>query len=326
MRNLLIVEREYLQRAVCLTGRPYKVILDPCNICYMGCRLCPHGLHELKIPREMMDLQTFKTIVDLLKEFAFEISLHNWGEPLLHPDIFQMISHVKASHVGTNMSTTLATAGRKEIEELIKSGLEYLVVSIDGVSPETYNTYVPRGDFHKVMDNLRTLVRRRIEVGSRFPIIEWQFLVMRHNEHEISRVREMSREIGVDRLRVASAGLPMGKVDDRSLAEQWMPKNPNYWRLNPLKLKYQPYLLDQSCFYLYRSITVNPNGEVSPCCTVYDERYSFGNLLADGLEGVWNNEAYQSARTVFAKKHGRDVQDTICNTCRLFRKPQDPRS
>jgi radical SAM protein with 4Fe4S-binding SPASM domain len=322
IRNLFTVELEYRRRSIRLRGRPYKIIVDPCNICSMGCLLCPTGMNELKRKKKMMDLKTFQAVLDILKPYAFEVSLHNWGEPLLNPDIFPMITYAQANNVGTNMSTTLATATDDDISKIIESGLEYLVVSLNGTSPETYRAYVSRGDFHRALDNLKTLVRRRADVGRRHPFIEWQFLVMRPNEHEIPKAVDMAREIGVDRLRFASAGLPWGKLHDRALAEEWMPSNERYWRFNSLKLQHQPFLLDQPCFYLFRSITVNPDGGVSPCCGLYEEQYDFGNLLTDGLETLWNNEQYRAARASFARMAEGPVSHTVCTHCQVFRHPQ----
>ncbi len=321
VRNLVTVELEYRRRAIRLKGRPYKIIVDPCNICSMGCLLCPSGTNELKRPRKKMDLKTFRAVVEIFKPYAFEVSLHNWGEPLLNPDIYSMIVHAQANNIGTNLSSTLATADPEDMDRIIRSGLEYLVVSLNASSPETYNAYIPRGDFHKVLHNLKTLVRRRKELGSRLPFIEWQFLVMRPNEHELGKARRMAREIGVDRLRFASAGLPMGRLHDRPLAEAWMPENPKYWRVNSLKLEKQPFMFDQPCFYLYRSITVNPDGMVSPCCALYDTQHDFGNLLSDRLEGIWNNEKYQSARASFSTRPEAGLPRTVCTRCEVFRHP-----
>jgi radical SAM protein with 4Fe4S-binding SPASM domain len=276
-------------------------------------------MNELKRKRKMMDVKTFQAVLDILKPYAFEVSLHNWGEPLLNPDIFPMISYAQANNVGTNMSTTLTTATDDDISKIIQSGLEYLVVSLNGTSAETYNAYIPRGDFQQALHNLTTLVRRRDELGSRLPFIEWQFLVMRPNEHEMPEAVNMAKEIGVDRLRFASAGLPWGKFDDRALAEAWMPSDQKYWRFNPLKLDRRPFLLDQPCFYLFRSITVNPDGRVSPCCGLYHEQYDFGDLLTKGLDDLWNNRQYRSARESFARLSTAGVPETVCTTCRVFR-------
>jgi radical SAM protein with 4Fe4S-binding SPASM domain len=322
LRNLMMVELEYRRRAIHLRGRPYKIIVDPCNICYGGCLLCPTGMNELRRARRMMDLKTFQAVVDVIKPYAFEVSLHNWGEALLNPHIYPMIAYAQANNIGTNLSSTLATADSEDMDRIIQSGLEYLVVSLNGTSPETYNAYVPGGNLSKVLDNLGTLIRRRTELGSRLPLIEWQFLVMRPNEHELPKARDMAREIGVDRLRFTSAGLPMGRFHDRPLAKAWMPSNPKYWRLNPLKLEKQAFLLDQPCFYLFRSITVNPDGALAPCCGLYDEQHDFGNLLDDGLEGLWNNERYRSARASFARGSERGMPRTICTSCQLFRHPR----
>ena len=321
VRNLIQVELEYRRRATRLHGRPYKIIIDTCNVCNMGCPMCPNGMKELRRPRRMMTLETFGKVIDEIRPWAIEVSLHNWGEPLLNPDIYKMIAAARDADIGTTMSSTLSTASREDMDRIIRSGLEYLVVSMNGTNPETYNAYIPGGDFNKVTDNLRTLIRRRRELGSRTPFIEWQFLVLRPNEREMPEAARMAWEFGVDQLRFASAGLPMGHFHNHALAAAWMPLNRKYWRFNTQKLVNQPYLLDQHCFYLYRSITVNPDGKVSPCCAVYDEKFDFGDLLEDGLEGLWNNERFRSARASFADRSETGLTPTVCMTCMAFRHP-----
>ncbi len=79
VRNLITVELEFRRRAIRLRGRPYKIIVDPCNICNMGCLLCPNGMNELRRPKKMMDLNTFMAVIDRIRNYAFEVSLHNWG-------------------------------------------------------------------------------------------------------------------------------------------------------------------------------------------------------------------------------------------------------
>jgi len=79
--------------------------------------------------------------------------------------------------------------------------------------------------------------------------------------------------------------------------------------------------LAQPCFYLFRSIIINPEGAVSPCCGLFDEQHDFGNLMSDGLGGLWNNERYRSARASFARRTDVDLPPTVCTTCQVFQHP-----
>lgn len=325
-RNAALVESEYRRRKVELRGRPYLFFVDVCNRCDLRCPLCPSALPSFKRPRGMIRLAEYERLLDEIAPWALEVNLHNWGEPLLNPDVFAIVAATRERGVSTNLSSNLNALGEDRAEDVVRSGLDYLVVSIDGATPDEYARYRVRGDLRKVLRNLRAIVAAKRGLRSRTPIIEWQFLVMRHNEHQTALVRRMAREIGVDAVRFTSAGLPFEEFGDRELAEAWMPADRAYWDLNPLLLGGgRDYLRDARCFYLYRSMTVNPGGGVAPCCVLYDEAEDFGNIAAEGLDAVWNNARYRAARALFAgTAGGSGVAGTACAGCALFRRPQSP--
>ena len=103
------------------------------------------------------------------------------------------------------------------------------------------------------------------------------------------------------------------------LAAEWLPKNPNYRGYDPQTMLDRGYLYDQKCFYLYRAMTVNPRGEVAPCCALHHSQWDFGNLLETGLDEVWNNAHYRSARALFSRRLHHDAVDTACHHCPLFK-------
>jgi radical SAM protein with 4Fe4S-binding SPASM domain len=98
-----------------------------------------------------------------------------------------------------------------------------------------------------------------------------------------------------------------------------MPDNPLYRKLE-LKPK-QDYLLNERCFYLYRSMTINPEGKVAPCCIVYDEQYDFGDFTSEPLSLLWNNIRYRSARNLYTSRKETNARiGTVCQKCLIFRK------
>jgi radical SAM protein with 4Fe4S-binding SPASM domain len=104
------------------------------------------------------------------------------------------------------------------------------------------------------------------------------------------------------------------------LQEKWMPKNPLYWARNPKLAEERGYIFDQACFYLYRSMFIYPGGGVTPCCFAHDDRQDFGNLYNNGVEEIWNNEAYRSARMLFSRSAPTGGRiETICDKCAVFR-------
>ena len=319
--NLALCETSSLRGDIVAKGRPYVYTVDTGNVCNLRCPLCPTGYHGLQRPQALMRLSTFQTILEKIRPYAIEVILHNWGEPTLNPQILDIIRATRDAGIGSTISSNLNLEHRGDefLHELVESGLDHLTVSIDGTTQEVYETYRRNGDLAHVLHNLRELLRYRAQVRSRTPTIEWQFLVMKHNEHQMEDARRLAREVGVDQLRFTSPGLPFDQLTDMGLAAQWLPKNPAYHMYHPDKIRQQGYLYDERCFYLYRAMTINPEGGVSPCCAVYHSKSDFGNLIDSSLDAVWNNDHYRSSRALFSKRAYQGAIDTICGRCPLFK-------
>ena len=318
--NLARVELEYRLRRTTVRGRPYILIIDPTNVCNLRCPLCPTGTGDLGRHGQMISWETFTKAFDQLAPYAYEVNLHNWGESLLHPRIGDLIEYASKRNVATNMSANLNSVSDELIDRLITSGLEYLILSIDGASQETYARYRVRGNFDDVMVNARKLMERKRALGSRTPHVEWQFIVFKHNAHEVDAARAMAEDLGVDTFRLVPPGLPFDSPEQDQLKRDWfVPK------LGDTSGEIEEFRGQNTtpCFYLYRSFTTNPDGKVAPCCVVYGENNDFGDIVREGFDTIWNNAKYRSARAQF-RKHGDVTVPTVCDRCDWFEKRTQP--
>ncbi len=322
--NLARIEAERKMRRIEVSGRPYLLIIDPTNFCNLRCPLCPTGVQNLGRKQSMMSLDCFKRYFDPHVPYLFEVYLHNWGESLLNKQTYDMIEYAQANNVGTNLSSNLSALQSDDLDRLLDSGLEYLVVSLDGASEETYAKYRVRGKFDRVIHNMRELVSRRNKRGLKNPVIEWQFIVMKHNEHEVETAERLAAEWGVDLIRFIPVGLPYDFDDRKTLQDEWFPvrfegrvKGADHEE-QTFGQGYKP----GPCFYLYRSMVVNSDGGVSPCCVVYQENRDFADLkTVDGtidIGAIYNNEKYQSARALYSPKTPHKTCSTVCDGCDIF--------
>lgn len=324
LRNLFLAESERLLRRNIVKSRPYLLIIDPCNYCNLRCPLCPTGLNNLGRQQSMLSFEHFKKYFDPHIPFIFETYLHNWGESLINKEVYKMISYAQSNNVGTNLSSNFVIVQDDDIDNLINSNLEYLVISLDGTSQESYIQYRIRGDYERVVENLSKLLRRRKELNRTTPFVEWQFIVMKQNEHEIAEAKQLADKLGVDKLRFIPVGMPYEFKNRLDIAQKWYPES----RLNnsrstngSLQLVDEP--KPGPCFYLYRSMVVNPDGGISPCCEVYKADRDFANLHDNlSVEEIWNNEKYISARGLFSLKHTQSTEKTVCESCNIFIKPK----
>lgn len=282
---------------------PVMAYIEPTLFCNLRCPACPTGLQLGLRPAAQIDFDYYKAALDELGDYLFELHIYNWGEPLLHRQTPEMVAYAKAKDIHVRLSTNLSIKLSDDtLERLLKSGLDVLVVSLDGASEETYRHYRRRGDYALVRENLRRLREMRDRLRLKTPEIVCQFLVFRHNEHELETVQAEYRNWGADTLVLAGAQMPFPPHDDG-----FEPSSIPEYNL------YQPEHLYQAegrrqikggkpCSWLYGGVVLNPNGQVSPCCSVPDQRDDFGSYAPEeGFQAVWNSERYQQARGLFRK-------------------------
>jgi len=277
-------------------GYPYEIIIDPNNRCNLRCPLCPTGQRRAERPPGEMPLLDFRRLLDEMGPYLFKIRFYNWGEPLLYGSIHHMVSMARERNVGTQISSNLSfPMAPGDADRLIRSGLEKLKVSLDGTTPETYRIYRRGGDFQQVVENVEQLARRKKALGSRTPVIEIQFLVMRHNEHEVSALDSMRARIGANRARTSPVVI---NILDPEQRRAWLPANSALSRYDHQRLEDRIFRSDPGCRWPWTSAVVNWDGTVSPCCVFEGPKTEMGNAFdPGGFRAVWNGPAYGRARS-----------------------------
>ncbi len=302
-----------LRRGASYIGaRPLKLTVDPTNACQLRCALCPTGLHLHDRGTGQASPRLFESLLDQLGAYVFFMDFFNWGEPLLNSHLEDYIEMAAARGivcgVSTNLSLPLSSA---RIRRLVTCGLHEITVSLDGASQETYATYRRGGRLDLVLDNMRHLVAEKSQLRLATPVITWQFLVFRFNEHEIEKARAMAAEIGVE----IAFRPPLVEVDRYPVRD----KDPAAWRAaNP---KYQsaeePRAAEEGrCAWHYMSAAVNWDGGIAPCCTLFEQRHDFGSVGPHGevlYMQVQNNASYLAARDRMAGRRG--PSGVICERC-----------
>jgi MoaA/NifB/PqqE/SkfB family radical SAM enzyme len=284
-----------------------------------------------------MDIALFRKVLDKLGPFLLHIDFMNWGEPLLNPRLCEMVTLGKAYGVETALSTNLNYLPPGKAGEIVSCGLDRLVVSIDGASQETYEKYRVGGDLSAVLKNLKEIIKARREAGVAHPKIVWQFLVFRHNEHELDLARSMAAELGVDEIGFTAPCLPFKP----GIKENWMARDRKYCLYSPESFPDTPPwewegAKDESgkpknvavkvysgaerrkrCKWPWTGVSVNADGSVSPCCSVEEREFDFGDLSVESFGTIWNNAAYRKARRHIRKFVGgrRDLLPASTHAC-----------
>lgn len=271
---------------------PVKLTIDTSANCILHCPLCPTGQNDKTRARGEMKFSDFKKIIDEIGKNLLEIDLFNWGEPFLNNAIFKMISLCFQRKIISRLSSNLNYFPDDYAKKLVQSKLNHLVVSLDGITKETYNRYRVGGSLEKVLTAVGRIKKEKEKQNLKLPFITWQFIVFDHNKNEVEQAKKLVKKWGFDRIVFIENRGDMGD-------ELFVKKNNNK---------------KTRCHFLWNQSVINWNGLVSPCCLYYNEKYDFGNAFENGFLNVWNNDKYQTARKMVISKRTVD-KDIICTSC-----------
>ncbi len=317
--NLLQSWWHYLRRDVILKSYPYRYYIEPTNACNLRCPFCLGWQERSKRRWGMMSLEMYKAFIDQIAPYTYWIDLYNRGEPVLHPDLVEMIAYAHKHGIGTKISSNFHKVDDAYIEQLVRSGLDYLVIPLDGATQETYSTYRVGGDVEVVLQNLRAVVAWKRRLKSKTPYITIRTLIMRRNEHELEEIKRLAHEMGVDNLMFT----PMIVNIKREDADQWLPTNPLH-SFYDYEKRTNRFAVRKACAELWMRGTLNWDGGIFPCCFADNEEEALGKLETTDFLMLWNSKPYQASRAVFrTPPSDADYQiATVCTSCRGLRKKQ----
>lgn len=291
---------------------PKRVTIEPNNTCNLRCPLCPVNTTMVR-QRGSMSMENFKFIIDSLHPKTEYIDFFLAGEPLLNPLFYKMTRYAADKGKKIVLSTN-ATYLDKYIDPILQSGMFKLLLAIDGATEETYLKYRVNGDFKRSIDAIRKLCIRKKELGVKYPEIELQFIVMKHNEHEINDIIELGRDLGVDRVEMKSVSLNSLKTEDEKLEmkDDWLPVNEEYSRYtvegNRIKIKHDP----NYCYWIWSSV-IMWNGDITTCCYDYTGDHIFMNVFKmGGYQNTWKSKEYGKIRRAILKRELK-----LCKTCNV---------
>jgi radical SAM protein with 4Fe4S-binding SPASM domain len=295
--NLLKTSASFLLSAITgqniLWGRPSILTIEPTNICNLRCPLCATGSGDMQRSNGKMTLETFTKLMELAAGDIFFLILYHQGEPYINKHFLDFVRLAKSHNIYCTTSTNAHYFDDDAINDTIDSGLDSMIISMDGVTQETYEQYRVKGNLEKVIRSLRRFSDIKERRHSKTPLLALQFLVMKHNERELPQLRKLAREIGVDRLLIKNI-----EVHTSEEAAVWLPENEKYRRYNfseeRLEVKNSN---KKSCPRPWLSALVNWDGSVVPCCFDKNGGYNMGNIhTAKELDDIWRGNLFSSFR------------------------------
>jgi len=303
-----------LMRRVIHWGSPASLSIEPTNCCNLNCPECPSGMKLLTRDKGIMDLSLYQNLLDQLSPTLYYLNLYFQGEPYIHPQFTEMVRIAKSKKIHVSTSTNGHFLTPENARATIESGLDKLIISLDGTDAESYEQYRIGGNFNKVITGIKEIVEQKKAGGSKKPAIILQFLVLKSNQHQVKQILQLGKDLGVDKVELKTAqfyefkeGNPLMPDDLRFSRYKKIKSNPEDYPRYEIRNR-----LSNHCFRMWSSCVVTWDGAVVPCCFDKDATNTMGNLKDQAFEKIWKNEAYREFRKrILSSRKSID----ICMNC-----------
>ncbi len=290
-------------------GMPLSFAIEPTTACNLGCPECPSGLRAFTRPTGNLSKDFFSDTVDQLSRHSIGIILYFQGEPYINPSFLDMVTYAHKRRLYTTTSTNGHFLDDTNAKKTVLSGLDRLIISVDGTSQDTYSSYRINGQLTKVIEGATNVVKWKRTLKKSKPYIIFQFLVVQPNEHQIPELHALAKKIGVDAVKLKTA-----QVYNYENGHPLIPKNEEYARYKrnidgTYSLKYE---VSNRCWKMWHSAVITWDGRVIPCCFDKDAQHQLGDLQSKSFKTVWKSGPYDRFRERLLK--GREEID-MCTNC-----------
>ena len=290
-------------------GLPISIAIEPTTSCNLRCPECPSGKREFTRPTGMLTPQFFQKSIDQLANSLCYLTFYFQGEPYLNTHFLDMVTYAHQKGIYTSTSTNAHYLDDENARRTVLSGLDRLIISIDGVTQETYEAYRVGGKLEKVINGAQNIIKWKKQLNSKTPHVIFQFLVVKPNQHQLTEVAQLSKSLGINELRFKTA-----QVYDYKQGNTLIPTIEKYARYKKqadgtYSIKNE---LANHCWKLWHSCVITWNGVVVPCCFDKDAKHQLGDLNSETFTALWQGKKYAAFRK--AVLNSRASID-ICTNC-----------
>jgi len=289
---------------------PSFLSIETSNYCNLHCPECPVGRRQIsKSEHAHFDLTLYKKLIDEQKSTLLHVILYFQGEPLLNKQLTEFIHYAHNAKIYTSTSINGQLLDKKNAKDIVLSGLDKLIVSVDGSTQETYESYRIGGKLQKTLDGIKELVYSKNELKSVTPLLEIQFIVLKTNEHQLSEMKKLAKSLHVDRLTFKTAQLYDFENGNKFLTS--IDKYARYKQMSDGKYRIkgnQP----NRCWRLWSGAVINAHGDVLPCCFDKASEHSYGNINEKMFLDNWHNKKASGFRDSILQNR---KQYEMCRNC-----------
>lgn len=323
-RNLALQMLNHRRLGYRLPALPHVLHVGVTTYCNLSCPACPTGTKALGRPAQHLDFDLYRRTVDELRDVLMLMMFWDWGEPLMHPRVTEMVEYASRHDIMSVISTNGTVANSEQrLEALVAAQPSVLIVCVEGVDQGTHEKYRAGGGLNKVLETARRLVRIREQLKLSYPAIEFRTLATRENEDQLPDLLRMAQDVGADLFAVKS--LRPYNYAGTSIDDELVPCKPNITRYvysdRPAEGKRLDFVrrgaLD--CAKPHHSPTLNSDGNLAFCSYAKQPLEFFGSLATQSFRSLWRSAYARDIRIRFASQLGSEA----CDTC-YFRDVHKP--
>lgn len=306
--NLILYAYSYLFskifQKVKVYNLPLALHIETSSICNLGCLFCDRGQGSISRPKDLMTLKDFQQITTKIPKSIYWITLYFQGEPLLDKTIIEKIKYLRVNNYFVEISTNAQNITKEMATALVESGLNRIIISMDGISQKTYEKYRINGNITKVFEAINNLLDAKKNYNKKNPKIIIQYIVFKHNEDEIDIFKKMMKKLKV-KTRIKSAQLESKSID-------YLPTNDRYSRYNIINNRLQrKKKLPKPCYRLWKEIILLQNGQIAICCHDKNGEYINETWHNKTIKLIWSSQELNALR----QKTLISNEIEICKNC-----------
>lgn len=297
--NRELQQLSYNRQRVAAVGKPVVFQIELTNHCPMTCQMCPRT-HAMQRPLGYMERSVYERVVDEAAASTSRVFLHHFGESLLHPDLGPLAAYASARGIDAYLSANPTLLNASRIRALVDGGVYELVLSLDGVTPETSEAVRGRAarDVDLAERRIHELLAYRERAGSDRPHVVLQIVRQKQNAHEVDAWVEKWKDTpGLDRVKVKSYVTWDGRLH----------------QINRLRPEQRSPGRAVVCDKPWTSVTVLWDGRVVPCCFDYDGTMTLGDVHSATLQEIWEGDRLAQLRE--NHRDGALADVTLCGRC-----------
>ena len=301
--------------------RPVRARLEACTLCQLNCKDCyMRKENGGTVGAGYLTFENFRQFL-LDNPYIREIELSNSGEVFLNPDLVKILELAQEKNVGITLGNgvNLNTVSEEQLEALVKYGVRFITVSIDGATQEIYSIYRRNGNLERVLDNIRAINDLKKRYHSEFPALQWQFVVMEHNEQEIPIAEKMAEELGMRFFlkrdwggyrRKEGQGISSSSINGNT-GENIADAPAETERKEKAA---QEDGISGDCAQMLFSPQINWDGRLLGCCRVFRSDWGVNVFEMQGLEKALRNMVYRKALCSHLGER-KGTEDNPCKNC-----------